>query len=116
MNLSKKLAGVHSMLGESSVLRALTPREKNYLASRIHWGVHLPSEVIDGLKDLKDGRLERPDDGTFTSLCDSLFVLERHETIEGRRLYPDSERDAEVLLHHLIHVQTILRLIRNVTE
>lgn len=64
----------------------LSPGQSRFVRSRIHWGAHLPGDVLDGLRSLADGRVQPPPRPKLNILFDCLVTLERRVSPDGRRL------------------------------
>lgn len=60
----------------------LSQRQIHFVSSRIHWGAHLPNDVIDGLNALKKGQVDPPKREDLSILFDALIILERGESQE----------------------------------
>lgn len=60
----------------------LSPKQIHFVSSRIHWGTHLPNDVIDGLQALKKGQVDPPKRKELSMLFDALISLERDEEKE----------------------------------
>lgn len=82
--------------------------QERFFKTRIERGHHLPTDIVDGLVKLKEGKVELPNPDTAQTLIWSLIVLEQHRSPDGTKLQTYRPEDEEAVAVALETTKSII--------
>jgi len=83
-------------------------RDRRFLRLRIHWGLHLPSDIVDGLRRIENNTFVDLSPQDTKTLLEELLVLETGRTKEGKHLYAEIPSDNAKLITSLSSIKLIV--------